>query len=104
MLKGLGDIGNLMRMQKEMKNIQKTIKKAKIEGESQDGLVKAVVNGEFSLLSITISDDLVKAGNTKQVEKMVFTAINDAIHNAREYSAEEMKKMTGGMDLGSLFQ
>lgn len=104
MLKGLGDIGNLMRMQKEMKNIQKTIKKAKIEGESRDGLVKAVVNGEFSLLSITISDDLVKSGNTKEIEKMVFTAINDAMNNAREYSTQEMKKITGGMDLGSLFQ
>lgn len=104
MLKGLGDIGNLMRMQKEMKNIQKTIKKAKIEGESRDGLVKAVVNGEFSLLSISINDDLIKSGNTKEVEKMVFTAINDAINNAREYSTQEMKKITGGMDLGSLFQ
>lgn len=104
MLKGLGDIGNLMRMQKEMKNIQKTIKKAKINGESSDGSVKAVVNGEFSLLSITISDELVKEGNTRQIEKMVYTAVNDAIHNAREYSASEMKKMTGGMDLGSLFQ
>jgi DNA-binding YbaB/EbfC family protein len=104
MLKGLGDIGNLMRMQKEMKNIQKTIKKAKIEGESRDGLVKAVVNGEFSLLSITISDDLVKSGNTKEIEKKVFTAINDAMNNAREYSTQEMKKITGGMDLGSLFQ
>ena len=37
MLKGLGDIGNVMRMQKEMKNIQKAIKKAKINGESSDG-------------------------------------------------------------------
>jgi len=104
MLKGLGDIGNIMRMQKEMKNIQKAIKKAKIDGESSDGSVKAVVNGEFSLLSITISDELVKKGDTKQIEKMVHTAVNDAIHNAREYSAGEMKKMTGGMDLGSLFQ
>ncbi len=104
MLKGLGDMGNLLRMQKEMKNIQKTIKKAKIEGESAGGAVKAVVNGEFSLMSISISDELVKTGDTKQIEKMVLTAVNDAVHNAREYSAEEMKKLTGGMDLGSLFK
>lgn len=104
MLKGLGEMGNLLRMQKEMKNIQKTIKKAKIEGESAGGAVKAVVNGEFSLMSISISDELVKSGDTKQIEKMVLTAVNDAVHNAREYSAEEMKKLTGGMDLGSLFK
>jgi DNA-binding YbaB/EbfC family protein len=104
MLKGLGEMGNLLRMQKEMKNIQKTIKKAKIEGESAGGAVKAVVNGEFTLMSISISDEIVKAGDTKQIEKMVLTAVNDAVHNAREYSAEEMKKLTGGMDLGSLFK
>ena len=104
MLKGLGDMGNLLRMQKEMKNIQNTIKKAKIEGESAGGAVKAVVNGEFSLMSISINDELVKSGDTKQIEKMVLTAVNDAVHNAREYSAEEMKKLTGGMDLGSLFK
>lgn len=104
MLKGLGDMGNLLRMQKEMKNIQKAIKKAKIEGESAGGAVKAVVNGEFTLMSISISDELVKTGDAKQIEKMVLTAVNDAVHNAREYSAEEMKKLTGGMDLGSLFK
>ena len=104
MLKGLGDIGNLMKMQKEMKNIQKKIQKARISGESNDGSVKAVVNGEFSLLELSINDALVKAGDTKKVEKMVFAAINNAVDNARNYSAEEMKKIAGGMDLGSLFK
>ena len=102
MLKGLGDIGQLMKMQREMKNVQKKIQKAKINGESSDGSVKAVVNGEFSLLSISIDENLIKAGDVKKVEKMVFTAINDAVNNAREFSAEEMKKIAGGMDLGGL--
>jgi len=104
MLKGLGDIGNLMKMQKEMKNIQKKIQKTKIDGESSDGSVKAVVNGEFSLLDISISEDLVKTGDVKKIEKMVYSAVNDAVNKAREFSAEEMKKIAGGMDLGSLFK
>ena len=104
MLKGLGDIGNLMKMQKEMKNIQKKIQKARIDGASPDGSVKAVVNGEFSLLELAIDDALVKSGDTKKVEKMVFSAVNAAIINARNYSAEEMKAIAGGMDLGSLFK
>ena len=40
----------------------------------------------------------------KKVEKMVYSAVNDAINKAREFSAEEMKKIAGGMDLGSLFK
>jgi len=104
MLKGLGEIGNLMKMQKEMKNIQKKIQKTKIEGESSDGSVKAVVNGEFTLLDISIDENLVKSGDVKKVEKMVYSAVNDAVNKARDFSAEEMKKIAGGMDLGSLFK
>ncbi len=104
MLKGLGEMGNLMKMQKEMKNIQKKIKKTKLEGESSDGAVKATVNGEFSLVDISISDELVKSGDTAKIEKMVYSAVNDAINRVRDFSAEEMKKLTGGMDLGGLFK
>ncbi len=103
MLKGLGDIGHLMKMQKEMKSIQKNIKKARIEGMCADESVKAVVNGEFSLLEISISPELVKAGDQKKIEKNVYYAVNDAVDKARNYAAEEMKKIAGGMDLGGLF-
>ena len=102
MLKGLGDIAQLMKMQKEMKNTQKKIQKTKIEGNSSDGTVKAVVNGEFSLLDITIDESLIKSGDVKKVEKMVFSAVNDAVDKARKFAAEEMQKIAGNMDLGGL--
>ena len=104
MLKGLGDIGQLMKMQKEMKNIQKKIQKTRIDGESSDGSVKAVVNGEFTLLDISINENLIKAGDVKKVEKMVFSAINDAVNKARDFAAAEMKVIAGGMDLGGMFK
>jgi len=104
MLKGLGDIGQLMKMQKEMKNIQKKIQKARIDGESSDGSVRAVVNGEFILQDITISESLVKTGDVKKIEKMVFSAVNDAVNKARDFAAQEMKAIAGGMDLGSMFK
>lgn len=104
MLKGLGDIGQLMKMQKEMKNIQKKIQKTRIDGESSDGSVKAVVNGEFSLLDISINENLIKAGDVKKVEKMVYSAVNDAINKARDFAASEMKAIAGGMDLGGMFK
>jgi DNA-binding YbaB/EbfC family protein len=104
MLKGLGDIGQLMKMQKEMKNIQKKIQKARIDGESSDGSVKAVVNGEFSLLDITIAESLIKSGDVKKIEKMVYSAVNDAVNKARDFAASEMKAIAGGMDLGGMFK
>jgi len=102
MLKGLGDIAQLMKMQKEMKNVQKKIQKTKIDGTSSDGTVKAVVNGEFTLIEIHIDESLIKSGDVKKVEKMVFSAVNDAVDKARKFAAEEMQKIAGNMDLGGL--
>ena len=99
MLKGLGDMGNLMKLQKEMKGIQKKLKKSRMEGSSSDGAVKATVNGEFSLLDIAIDSALVEAGDAKAIEKMVVSAVNDAVENMKQHSAAEMAKLTGGLNI-----
>jgi DNA-binding YbaB/EbfC family protein len=103
MLKGLGDIGQMMKMQKELKNVQKKIQKMKVEGSSSDEKVKAVVNGEFNLIDINIDESLIKSGDVKKIEKTVISAINDAVDKTRKLSEEEMKKITSGMNLGGLF-
>jgi len=98
MLKGLGDVGNLMKLQKEMKNMQKKLKKFRMDGASSDGTVKVTVNGEFSLLSVSIDE----AGDAKKLEKMVLEAVNDAVEKMKQYSASEMAKLTGGMNIPGL--
>ena len=104
MLKGLGDLGNLMKMQKEMKNFQKNLKKAKMDGESAEGLVKATVSGEYRLLSITVDKSLAEGGDVKKLEKHILTAVNDATEKMMNYSTTEMAKFTGGFDLSSMFK
>jgi DNA-binding protein YbaB len=42
MLKGLGDLGQIMKMQKEMKNIQKKIQKTKIEVKAQMEVLRSL--------------------------------------------------------------
>jgi hypothetical protein len=99
MLKGLGDIGAIMKMQKDMKNAQKNIKKARIEAASPDGQVKAVATGEFRLDTISISQELAASGDAKRIEKSVTAAVNAAIEGVHEFSKTEMQKLTGGMNL-----
>ena len=99
MLKGLGDLGNLMKLQKEMKEIQKALKKTQVEGFCADESVKAVVNGEFEFQSIYIDPKLVVEGNSKKLEKVVLFAINDAVERMKRKSSQEMSKYTGGMNL-----
>lgn len=94
-----GNIGELMKLQKQMKEIQKKIKKAEHEGKSSDGLVKATVSGEFAILSLSIDDELVKSGDRKKIEKSVTLAVNDAVAKGKDFAANEMKAMTGGLNI-----
>ncbi len=102
MLKGLGDLGNLMKLQKEMKNLQKKLKASKTEDESNDGNVKAVVNGEFSLLEISIKPEFIAQNDVKKIEKSVVSAVNNATEKMKAQSAKEMASLTGGMNIPGL--
>jgi len=102
MLKGLGDLGNIMKLQHEFKNIQKRLKKAEAAGETADGLVKVVVNGEYMFVNVTIDPGLVAGGDARKIEKAVVFAANMAVEKIKEYSTQEMEKLTGGMNIPGL--
>ncbi len=102
MLKGLGDLGNIMKLQKEMKGIQKRLKKMETKGTSSDGAVTAVVNGDFRLVSIHLDSEFVKNADTGQLEQSIVTAVNDAVARNKEFAAEEMQKLTGGLNIPGL--
>lgn len=99
---GLGDIGQIMKLQKEFKNIQKKLQKTECEGASADGSVKARVNGEYRVTDIQVADALLKAGDAKKLEKMVIQAVNAAVDRTKEVAAQEMQKLTGGLNIPGL--
>ncbi len=102
MLKGLGDLGNIMRLQKEFKNIQKKLKNSEAIGETADGSVKVTVNGEYRVADIAIAQELISAGDKKKIEKAIIFAFNMAVDNMKEIAAQEMAKLTGGMNIPGL--
>ncbi|MBN1500708.1 MAG: YbaB/EbfC family nucleoid-associated protein [Spirochaetes bacterium] len=106
MLKGLGDIGNLMKLQKDLKSMQKKLKSMQSSAKSQDEMVTATVNGEFEVLNISIDENKFKNASYSDVEKACKQAVNNAVSENKRIAAEKMKEMTGGMDIpgmGDLF-
>jgi len=97
-----GNIGELLKLRSQMKDIQKSIKKSEHEGASPDGSVKAVVNGEFELLKISISDAIASSCDAKKIEKSVLSAVNDAVAKGKEFGKEQMKALTGGLNIPGL--
>lgn len=107
-MKGFGGgMAQLMKqanqMQMKMKKVQEELAKTEFEGTAGGGAVKVKVSGESKILSLTISPDAVKAGDVEMLQDMITLAVNDAIKTAKDTSAKEMEKITGGMGVPGLF-
>jgi DNA-binding protein YbaB len=66
-------------------------------GESTDGTVRATVNGEYRLVDIQIDQAVLASADKRAIEKKIIFAVNDAVDKTKEYAAEEMAKLTGGL-------
>jgi DNA-binding YbaB/EbfC family protein len=98
----LKDVGNMMKLQRELKSVQKALKKAESSAESPDGLVKVIINGEFNLIDINIDESLLDKNNKEILEKQIISTLNKAVDTSKENTAREMKKLTGGMNIPGL--
>ena len=85
-------------MQKKMKEAQELIKKIEIEGKSGGNLVKVILTGDYEIKSIEISD-AAKKENQEIINDLIIAAYNNAKENLKKKSAEELSKVTGGLNL-----
>ena len=85
-------------MQEKMKEAQEQIKKIEALGEAGGNLVKVVLSGDYELKSITIND-LAKKESQEIINDLIIAAFNNAKENLKKKSAEELSKVTGGLNL-----
>ena len=85
-------------MQEKMKEAQDQIKKIEVEGEAGGNLVKVVLSGDYELKSILISD-AAKKESQEIINDLIIAAYNNAKDILKQKSAEELSKVTGGLNL-----
>ena len=85
-------------MQEKMKEAQEQIKKIEVEGISGGSLVKVVLSGNYELKSIEITENA-KKENQEIINDLIIAAYNNAKENLKKKSAEELSKITGGLNL-----
>ena len=85
-------------LEKKMKESQEMIKKIEVEGESGGDLVKVKLNGEGEMISIYISDKLLKE-EKNIIEDLIKAAHNNAKSSLKSKTNEEISKSTGGFGI-----
>ena len=102
-----GNMNNLMkqaqRMQRQMEEGQKELEVKEFSAKSGGGAVEAVVNGKKELVKLTISEEAVDPEDVEMLQDMIVAAVNEAMRKAEADSAQNMSKLTGGLNLGGLF-
>ena len=85
-------------MQEKMNEAQDQIKKIEVEGVSGGNLVKVILSGDYELKSIEITD-AAKKENQEIINDLIIAAYNNAKENLKKKSAEELSKITGGLNI-----
>ena len=90
-------------MQEKMREVQEKIKKIEVEGVSGGNLVKVKLTGDYEIKSIEITENAKKEGQ-EIINDLIIAAYNSAKENLKKKSAEELSKVTGGLNLPSDFK
>ena len=97
-------MGNLQRMaqqmQQEMERIQAELAETEVEGSAGGGVVRAVVTGKQSVVSVTIDPSAVDADDVEMLQDLVTAAVNEALDASRRVAEQKMgalTSMTGGL-------
>jgi len=85
-------------MQDKMREAQEQIKKIEVEGIAGGNLVTVKLTGDYELKSIKISDSA-KKEDREIINDLIIAAYNNAKQNLKKKSAEELSKVTGGLNL-----
>ena len=85
-------------MQEKMKEAQEQIKKIEVEGEAGGSLVKVILSGDYEIKAINVSEEARKE-TTEIINDLIIAAYNNAKEKLKKKSAEELSKVTGGLNL-----
>ena len=91
----------VQQMQDRMQKVQKELETETVEATAGGGAVTVVATGTQKVVSVRIDPEA--AGDAEMLQDLVVAATNEALRKAREMVAEEMKGVTGGLQIPGLF-
>ena len=101
---------NQAAMMKQAQKLQQQMLQMQAEQEAKTytakaggGMVAATVNGKHELINLEIKPEAVDPDDVEMLQDMIMAAVNEAMRSADTDAANNMSRLTGGMNLGGLF-
>jgi len=90
-------------LQRKMQELQAELGNRTVSAQAGGGMVEATVNGRQEVLSLTIDPEVATPDDVDMLQDLILAAINEALNRSRDMMAQEMSKLTGGMQIPGLF-
>lgn len=104
-----GLLGNAEEMKKKFEQLQEELAHQTVEADAGAGAVTVAANGKLEILSIRLDPAMIatltgqSAEEDRQlVEELIIAASNAALAKARHLVQEQMRQMTGGINIPGL--
>ena len=97
------NLGQMMKQAQEMQGkiqeLQERLNQMEISGSAGGGMVQVTLTGKGEMRAIKIDPSLADPEDIEVLEDLVVAAVNDARTKVEQQAAEEMQKLTGGLNL-----
>ena len=114
-LKNLGNLagllGNAKEMRAKLEAMQAELARKRVEADAGAGAVRVTVNGRFEVVAVRLDPPMLAAlvgdgaeEDRQMIEDLIAAATNAAMEKARDLAQDEMRKLTGGLNIPGLDQ
>jgi nucleoid-associated protein EbfC len=93
----------MKQVQQMQEQMQQRMAELRVEGSAGGGMVKATMNGNKEVLSVSIDKEAVDPNDVEMLQDLVVAAVNEAARKVDEEMQGQIGAMTGGMKIPGLF-
>lgn len=96
-------IKQAQKMQQDMLKMQEELGETEVEATVGGGMVTVTATAQKEIKAVKINPECVDPDDVEMLEDLVLSAVNEALKKADEVSAQQMSKITGGLNVPGLF-
>ena len=90
------------KMQEDMQNLQQELDEKVHDVSAGGGAVSVKIKGSREITELTIDPDIVDPDDVETLQDLLIAAFNEAVKTVDKYNADEMGKVTSGLNMPGL--
>ncbi len=96
-------IQKAQKMQEDVAKVQEQLEQTDYTVSAGGGMIELTMTGGKKLKSVKLNPDCIDKDNPEDLEDIIVAGVNAMIEKVDQEAAEEMGKVTGGLNVPGLF-